>query len=149
MVDNLSVDPKRKGDDKLWKIRPRLENLWHKLRKMYPEEINSVNEIMVPYMGKSYLCQYLPNKPHKWRFKIWGRIGVSGFRYDFDVYQGRSNKNNSTFDVSGDVVANLCSTLPKQKTIKCLLTTFLPVYHSLSTSNQTVFGIVKLFVHQD
>ena len=53
VVENLSLDPKRKEDDKLWKIRPRLENLWHNFRKMYPEEFNSVNEIMIPYMGKS------------------------------------------------------------------------------------------------
>ena len=34
------------------------------------------------------------------------------------MYQGRSNKSNSTFGASGDAVANLCSTLPKQENHK-------------------------------
>lgn len=38
--------------------------------------------------------------------------------YDFDVFQDRSNKCNSTFGVSGGVVANLGYTLPKQDSHK-------------------------------
>ena len=73
---------------------------------------------MVPFLGRSFLRQYLPYKPHKWGFKIWGRSGVSGFLYDFDVNQGRSNKNNSIFGVIGHVMANLCSTLPIYKKLQ-------------------------------
>ena len=64
-----------------------------------PEELNSVDEIMVPIKGRSYLRQYLPNKYHKWGFKI---------LHDFDAYKGCSNK-----------VANLlCSIFPKKENHK-------------------------------
>ena len=44
--------------------------------------------------------------------------------YDFDVYQGSCNKSNFTFGVSGNVVENLRSTLPKQKNCKVLTGNF-------------------------
>ena len=54
--------------------------------KVSPEEFNSVDEFMVPFKKRSYLRQHIPEKSHKWGFKIQGRDGVSGFLYDFDVY---------------------------------------------------------------
>ena len=81
------VNAKTKEDNKLSKIRPLLENLRENFLQMSPGDFNSVDEIIFPFKGRSYLHQYLPNKPHKWAFKIWRRSGVSGFLYDFDVYQ--------------------------------------------------------------
>ena len=40
------------------------------------------------------------------------------FFVTYDVYQDVSNKSNSTFDVSSNVVANLSSTLPNQENHK-------------------------------
>ena len=51
-VDNLSVAAKTKEKDKLWKIRPWLENLWQNFLKVSPEEFNSTDQIMVPFTGK-------------------------------------------------------------------------------------------------
>ena len=66
-------------------------------------------------------------------FKIRGRSGVSGFLYDFDLYQGCSYKSNSIFGVSRDVVANLCSTFPKQENHK--------------VSNDNFFASLSLIEH--
>ena len=41
-----------------------------------------------------------------------------GFFVTYEVYQGVSNKNNAIFDVTGNVVANLSSTLPNQENNK-------------------------------
>ena len=85
------------------------------------------------------LDKVLENCQCKCGFKTSGRSGVSEFLFDFDLYQTRSNKSNSSFDVSSDVVANLFSTLSKQKNQKDeKLTTFLAVDDSVSNSNQTV-----------
>ena len=113
VVDNLSG--KTKENKKLWKIRPWLENLRQNILKVSLEEFNSVDEIMIPFKGRSFLHQYLPSKHHKWGFKIWEHSSISGLLCDFNVYQGCSNRSNSTFGESGDVVANLCPTLPKQE----------------------------------
>ena len=50
--------------NKLWKTRPWLEKLRQNFLKLFPEEFNSVNEIMAPCKGMIYLRQYLPNKTH-------------------------------------------------------------------------------------
>ena len=57
---------------------------------------------MVPFKGKSLLRQYMPKKPQKWEFKLRGRSGVSGFLYDFDIYQGKVNKE-PTADKTSDL----------------------------------------------
>ena len=57
----------------------------------------------------------MPNKLQKWGLKIWGRSGISSILYDFDVYHGRSNNNETRLGVSGDVVDKLTSTLPENK----------------------------------
>ena len=68
------------------------------------------------------------------------------FFVTYDVYQDVSNKSNSTFDVSSNVVANLSSTLPNQENHKMFGATILWNHHSLHTTNQTVFGILQLFM---
>ena len=124
VVDVLSVDVKIKEDKKLWKVRPWVDNLQQNFLKVFSEEFNSVEEIMVLLKGRCYLRQHLPNKPHKWGFKICGRSAVSGFLYDFDVYQGCFNKSNSTLSASGDVAANLCSILLIRENNKVLAENF-------------------------
>lgn len=76
-----------------------------------PEENHAVDEIMVSFKGKSSLKQYIRDKPNLWGFKLWGRAGASGILYDFDVYQGSSEKAANSIGVGGDVVLKLCSTL--------------------------------------
>ena len=50
------------------------------------EECQSIDEIMVPFKGRSTVRQYMPAKPHKMGFKSWGRAGASGIVHDFNVY---------------------------------------------------------------
>ena len=84
---------------------------------MTPEEYHSVDEVMVAFKGKSLLRQFLPAKPHKWGFKLWARCGVSGFMYNFDLYQGKepTERSASEFGMSGYVVLKLVSTLPPNR----------------------------------
>lgn len=72
---------------------------------------------MVPFKGKSHLRVYMPAKPHKWGFKMWGRAGQSGFLYDFDVCQGaeHQDREKSEVGVTGEVVLKMTSTLPAGK----------------------------------
>ena len=56
--------------------------------------------------------QYLPKKPHKLGFKLWGRSSISGFLYDFDIYQGKLKSiSDTSLGISADVVVNLTSSL--------------------------------------
>lgn len=117
--DNFSVSDDAKKD-KLWKLRPWLQNLREQFLCIPPEECHAVDEIMVPFKGKSHLRVYMPAKPHKWGFKMWGRAGQSGFLYDFDVCQGaeHQDREKSEVGVTGEVVLKMTSTLPAGKNHK-------------------------------
>ena len=67
-----------KKQGQLWKLRPLISSLRNNFLEVTPEEYHAVDEIMVPFKGQSIIQQYMPNKPHKWDFKIWGRSGTSG-----------------------------------------------------------------------
>ncbi|XP_077376451.1 piggyBac transposable element-derived protein 2 [Festucalex cinctus] len=106
--------------DKLWKLRPWLEKLRQRFLLIAPEECHAVGEMVVPFNGKSSLRCYMPDKLHKWGFKMWGRVGQSGFLYDFDVCQGAENADKERSDVgpAGDVVLKMTSTLPRGRNHK-------------------------------
>ena len=108
--NNVPEDVKR---DKAWKIRPWLSTLRERCLMTPPEECHAIDEIMVAFKGRSYLKVYMPAKPKKWGFKMWGRAGVSGFLYDFDLHTGVADKSLvSELGVTGDLVMRLASTLP-------------------------------------
>ena len=107
----ISEDDKKKN--RLWKLHPWISTLRENFLMVTPEEYHAVDEIMVPFKGKSLMRQYMPNKPHKWGFKIWGRSGVSGYLYDFDTYQGKTNDiDTHNLGVSAGVVIKMASSLP-------------------------------------
>ena len=86
-MDNHSA-PRNVQDeskDQLFKIRPLFERLRKNCVKQIPEEHNSFDEQMVPFKGRYFMRRYMPNKPHKWRFKIFSCNGSSGQVYDFDL----------------------------------------------------------------
>lgn len=78
--NNLSVTEQARKEDKLWKIMP-----WLHLRKS-AEENKCVDEIMIAFKGRCSLYQFIQNKP-TWGFKMWMRVGSSGYLYDFNIYQ--------------------------------------------------------------
>ena len=48
------------------------------------EEYSAVDEIMIPFKGRSGIKQYMRKKPHKWGFKLWGRAGACGTLLEFE-----------------------------------------------------------------
>ncbi|XP_071116851.1 piggyBac transposable element-derived protein 3-like [Haliotis cracherodii] len=72
----------------MWKLCPWLEALKERCKEIPQEEHSAVDEVMIPFKGKSSVKQYMRNKPHKWGFKMWGRAGASGILYQFELYQG-------------------------------------------------------------
>ncbi|KAL3247118.1 hypothetical protein MRX96_057231 [Rhipicephalus microplus] len=53
-----------------------------------PEECQFVDEMVIPFKGRSSIKQCLQSKPKRWGFKVWGRAGVPGNIWRFEVYQG-------------------------------------------------------------
>uniref|UniRef100_A0A3B4UI05 PiggyBac transposable element-derived protein domain-containing protein n=1 Tax=Seriola dumerili TaxID=41447 RepID=A0A3B4UI05_SERDU len=142
----VSDDAKK---DKLWKLRPWLQKLQEQFLCIPPEECHAVDEMMVPFKGKSHLCVYMPAKPHKWGFKIWASAGQSGFLYDFDVCQGAENpdKEKSDVGVTGDVVLKMTSTLPTGKNHKVFADNYftsVPLLEHLNGRGIHYIGTVRM-----
>lgn len=90
--NNMVPDEQKK--DKLWKIRKWLDALRQKFLAIPAEESHSVDEIIVPFKGRSHLKVHMPQKPQKWGFKLWVRSGTGDFLYDFDIYQGATTEKS-------------------------------------------------------
>ncbi|XP_047104402.1 piggyBac transposable element-derived protein 3-like [Schistocerca piceifrons] len=97
--------------DKAIRLRPILEaqnNTYHKA--LEPEVFDSVDEMVIPFKGRSSLKQYFPKKLKKWGYKMWLRAGVSSFVYCFELFQGAGGgrSNISECRAAGNVVCRLC-----------------------------------------
>ena len=77
----ITLDRENPAYDRLAKIRPFLESIRGCCLQIEQEEMQSIDEEMIPFKGKHNLKQYLPKKPIKWGFKVFARCGVSGLTY--------------------------------------------------------------------
>ena len=71
---------------------------------------------------ESFLRRYMPNKPHKWGFKIFSCNGYSGQVYDFDLEGAPDPMNPKMFRKLGycgaDIVLKLRGRIPNNKGYK-------------------------------
>ena len=143
--DNSATEEMKK--DKAWKIRPWLSALRSQCLQTPPEECHSIDEIMVAFKGRSHMKVYMPGKPKKWGFKMWGRAGVSGFLYDFDLHTGAADKSLvSELGVTGDLVMQLASTLPSEENHKLFADNYftsIPVVEELQSRGIQYLGTVR------
>lgn len=106
--------------DKLFKLRPYLEHLSTKFAELYsPEEIQSIDESMIRYKGRSSLKQYMPKKPIKRGYKVWVRADRHGYVSQFQIYTGKSG-NTSEKNLGSRVVLDLCESLFHKGYTVCL-----------------------------
>lgn len=123
--DNSTQPPSdNPGYDRLHKIRPILETLKKKCQSVPKREALSVDEQMCATKASNYLRQYLPNKPHKWGYKLLVLCDDRGFAYDFEIYSGMENdpslrySNEPDLGASSNIVVRLARTIPKNQNYK-------------------------------
>lgn len=113
-LNDNEMQPRDSPDhDKLYKVRPLIteQNKFYQ-RQAYNSSVQSVDEYMVKFKGRSTLKQYMPKKPIKRGFKIWARCDAkTGYMYQFEVYtsKGDSTENNG---LGYNVVMKLCNNVP-------------------------------------
>lgn len=100
------------AQDKFNKVRPVLDKLSETFVAATDfEEHLSVDEMIIPFKGRSSLKQYFKSKPKPWGFKVWVLAGVSGYVYKFEMYAGARSEKPSVLGACGDVVWCLCECL--------------------------------------
>ncbi|CAK1547946.1 unnamed protein product [Leptosia nina] len=80
--------------DRLFKIRPLEEMLNCQFGKVPLDQRLSIDEQMCATKMSHYIKQYMPNKPHKWGFKLYLICSLQGYAHRFEVYSGGGSKNN-------------------------------------------------------
>jgi hypothetical protein len=50
-------------------VRLFVDSIKSRFREIEVEEYNAVDELIIPFKGRSSLKQYVRNKPHKWGIK--------------------------------------------------------------------------------
>ncbi|KAJ8394479.1 hypothetical protein AAFF_G00046900 [Aldrovandia affinis] len=119
LTDNANMVSKEHPDyDALFKIRPVVKE---NFKRIPPEEHLSIDEMIIPFKGRSALKQYNQSKPHKWGIKVFVHAGKSGIAYDFEVYVGKgtTKKHQQTsLGISGDIVLRLVEDLPQEQNFK-------------------------------
>lgn len=142
-INNLSAP---NLNDRYWKIRPVLEILHKTFHDCAsPTENISIDEMMIPFKGKSNLKQYIQSKPKKWGFKIWVQANSNGYVNCFEPYQA-STQDRSKYGPIGDSVLNLCHALhgKNHKLFMDNLFTSLPLIRQLRSLGIWVIGTVRM-----
>ncbi|XP_047105102.1 piggyBac transposable element-derived protein 2-like [Schistocerca piceifrons] len=118
--DNSAMIPRgEKGHDRLFKIRPIIELMRSRFQTIPVEECVSVDEQICSTKARSYLKQYMPNKPHKYGYKLFVISGISGYAHDFEIFTGDENEpekrvtGEEDLGASANVVVRLSRILPR------------------------------------
>ncbi|CAG4974240.1 unnamed protein product [Colias eurytheme] len=102
----------------LFKIRPLEEMLNCQFGKVPLDQRLSIDEQMCATKMSHYIKQYMPNKPHKWGFKLYLICSLQGYAHRFEVYSGGGSKNNilpgePDLGESGNTVVRLARMVPR------------------------------------
>jgi hypothetical protein len=66
-----------------------------------PSQYLTLDESMAAFEGRSPIKQYMPMKPHKWGYKIWG-LASDDYLLRFEVYEGKEHHpsvHGATYDL--------------------------------------------------
>lgn len=106
-VDNDDApDPHDKNRDRLFKIRPLIDDLNEKFSRFYtPEQNVALDESLILWKGRLLFKQYLPSKRKRFGMKLYNLCENSGYTYRFRVYTGAEDSVHDIQNVlPGDTV---------------------------------------------
>lgn len=85
--------------DKMWKLRPLTDHLKaNMLKHFHPEQHLSFDESMISYFGRHGCKQFIKGKPLRFGYKVWSLCTPSGYLVNFEIYQGKNPRANSTYE---------------------------------------------------
>jgi len=117
---DVSEDTRKQ--DKLWKVRPFLDQIRQGCLQQIRAKNVSIDEQMVLFSGACHVRQYVPNKPNPVGLKNFVLADSQGLVLDFVIYQGATtfqSSDDTDLGAGGVVVANLANSLPVGSHIVC------------------------------
>lgn len=135
--------------DRLYKIRPIVYRLNQTFRKVPLEEFLSVDEQMCSTKARNFLKRYLPNKPHKWGYKIYVLCGTSGFAFNIEPETGMENflqNGEPNLGASSNVVMRLARIIPRNQNYRLYFDNYftsLPLLEYLANEGIHSIGTIR------
>jgi hypothetical protein len=115
VVDNLGVTEETKKSNRLWKIQPVIDSVRNRCRALERnEKCTSIDEQMIPFLGRCPVRQFIKNKPRPVGLKNFVVTTSDGLVLDFEIYQGTTTRlTNRELGLGPSVVLRLVETLPE------------------------------------
>lgn len=137
--------------DRHHKIRPLMDHLNKLFVSVAPfDQRLSLDEQMCATKVAHFMKQYLPNKPHKWGFKLFVLCSLSGYAYNFEIYSGKQDVSNLAGEpdvgVVGNTVIRLCRSIPRNMNHILYFDNFytsVPILHYLWTQGIYALGTIQ------
>lgn len=130
--------------DRLHKIRPVTQHLNERFATVPMDQRLCVGEQMCAIKVGHFLKQYLPNKPHKWGFKLYVLYDLMGYAHKFEIYSGQENSDNipgePDLGATGNVVVRLIRGVPR-------MVNHIISFDNFYTSLPLVYFLAKQGVH--
>ena len=111
LADNANLDQ----NDKFAKVIKLIKYMNdYCLNNFLPEQTVSINESMIPYLGRHRAKQYIHGKPIKFGYKMSVATTCCGYCIQFMPYLGAGSSIDPALRLGGTVVDKLVSCLPDQ-----------------------------------
>lgn len=84
-------------DDRLYKIKNLMNMMQERFDNEYvPGKFIAVDESMIPFQGRLFFKQYLPNKTHKYGVKVFKLCNPIGYTLQMSVYAGKTAESSGS-----------------------------------------------------
>ena len=96
-------------------------------KSVLQEEMQSIDEQIIPTKSRCGIKLYMPKKPNKWGIKLWASCGISGIVYDFEIYACKAPNSQDEIPgimMGGNVVHCLTKNLPYHQNFKLYFDNF-------------------------
>lgn len=87
VVDDNRVSDEERRRDRVWKVRPMLEEIRHRCTELPKPTSVSIDESMIPFRGHVSIRQHVPGKPFLDGLKMFVLASPSGMVLDFEIFQ--------------------------------------------------------------
>lgn len=117
VLDNMVVSEETKKNNRLWKVQPMIDKIRGRCRAIprLPAQAYSIDEQMVPFLGRCPVRQFVRNKPRPVGLKNFVLTSSEGTVLDFEIYQGNTTPfEDKTLGLGPSVILHLVKTVPKE-----------------------------------
>ena len=112
IIRNIHLAHDHDPNDKLWKLRPLMDQMLKNFKKYIRMSENvCVDESMIKYFGNHSMKQFIRGKPIRYGYKVWMLCSSTGQCHHFKMYTG-AEERDPNLGVGESVVLSMAEFVP-------------------------------------